>query len=365
MSKVAPNCIRFYPFHLVSGFSGAIVVRIDGFTSTRSTPDAQILLKCSRDRDKLLRELQNAPNPSEPSAHIYVPPATLDLQEVEGWFASAWRFRDDAMTLQDWLVERSPPIDIINQIFNRLFTLGLSRDHARLQLDLNVSFAKASSPAIIGKARISDSMTLLAPLISSVIPTLAFTPTNTHKFINDNMIADRPIDRIKGGTWNCICHGDLHSRNILVIEESSQALAIDPARRGVRPWPSDHAKLCADLWISCWASGLASHFWDQLVQWNRDFDQWLAGSWLAPEIDTPNNAVYHALNWTKANLEILFAKHFQSSDFPHWEFKLALAIEFLNLSCYMDIPTPKRAFALLSAERLLSQMGTSLPWIDA
>ena len=151
----------------------------------------------------------------------------------------------------------------------------------------------------------------------------------------------------------------LSERELTAVVARSRPRLIDTARRGERHWASDPARLCADLWVTNWDRDPDSYFWEKLSDWRQFVVRWRHDENVDP--GKKNERVWSALNWTRRNLPNLF--DLTTEENSYWQFQLALAIEFLTMSGYPDIPMPKRCLAAIAATDILDELDTSVPWL--
>lgn len=365
----APECERYEVHYVAPGYSGAVVLRVTGSKLDSRVIDANFLLKCSRDKAKLEIEMRRCPRPKEPSSIIYVLPEAEHLTDPpsvyhrNGWFASAWTFRDDAGTFLSWLTENGASRGKVEEIMSTLFVSGLNKDYRRGATNNVRSGVESLSPNVLGRFRISNSITHLKTLLQRTLRDPDLDIKEVELFLSDEVICGKPFNKVKSGTYECICHGDLHSRNILITERN-QPLLIDPARRKTRNWATDPAKLCVDLWVTAWDFGPESYLWDQLVLWIDNIRGWLETRAInVSTINVSNSRTANALTWISNNLPHIF-EGCSLGVLPDWEFRLALAVEFLNLSGYESVPTPKRCMAVIAANDILNKLNreNSIPF---
>jgi hypothetical protein len=363
--QAAPKCSRFEAHYVAPGYSGAVVLRVIGFHSEGHAIESNILLKCSRDRVKLQLELERSPESQEPASHVYVMPDSKQIYESGGWFATAWRFRQDAKTFISWLSDNTIDDELdeepkISGLLDQLFTSGLNFDYRRGSENKAVSPATSLYPNVRGRFRIVESARQLVCLIKRVSGDSHFEIIAIENFLIDETISTRPLKKVGLGSYECWCHGDLHSRNIL-ITAGHQPVLIDPARRiPTRHWASDVARLSSDLWISCWDQGPESFVWDKLELWVSQIKSWVENEPFT--IQESNLRTYLALQWLRTNLDKVFEGCFPAA-VPVWQFELAVAVEFLNLSSYETVPAPKRCLALLIAKDMLQTLGPKIPFV--
>jgi hypothetical protein len=121
---------------------------------------------------------------------------------------------------------------------------------------------------------------------------------------------------------------------------------IDPASIDLLHWALDIARLSVDLLMSAWDAGDESQEWNSFATWQAVSRQFLEGT--AHLVGgTPNSNVAVALNWLRNNLYKICSVDATDCE---WEFRLAIAIEFLRASYrYQDLPSPKRVLGLVAA----------------
>jgi hypothetical protein len=145
------------------------------------------------------------------------------------------------------------------------------------------------------------------------------------------------------------CHGDLHTRNVLVGVHDHPRL-IDPANIETMPLHSDLARFVADLFISGWGES-ESHDLTKISEWcvvasaivQRRPVRSLARS-------STDQRVAVALAWIADNFTRIYVR-----PAPAWQWLLGLAVEFLRCSYRVDLPGPKRVLSLAAASATLSE----------
>lgn len=360
LRRVASDCIKFTPHYIAPGFSGASVLRIIG---TRTQPKASkgLLVKFSPNRKKLRQELEAAPRDGESSSDIYVPYLREGAPwEYDGYFAIAARFEEGALTLQNWLVDIKPSSKSVRDFFRELFFEGLGKAYSEgRRVDKTAWDTLALTDRT--RARILISLDLIDRLLLG--STAPMDLTLVRHFVRFNgQVGSHSATALPRVTHTCFCHGDLHTRNILVKGARSRPTLIDTARRQERHWASDVARLCADLWISNWDSVPSSYYWDNLGAWRESVGLWLSQQAVDPIQAEPNKPIYDALVWIRNELRKLF-KGLCGSEYRLWQFHLALAIEFLEMSAYPDVPMPKRCLGVLVANDILTRLETEISWL--
>lgn len=361
LRMISPDTNKFTPYYVAPGLSGASVLRVRG-TGGTGTPPRNLLVKFSIDRLKLKSELWAAPKEGEPSSDVYV----RYLPEAEPWhyegiFAIAARFEEDAITLEQWLLNSNIcPNDTVREVFNELFLQGLGKAYAEGK---NVAMNAISilKPSIRARARMLISLELLETLLSETKSAVDLETVRNFVRLNGQINTHSPAV-FPRETNICWSHGDLHSRNILInVNARSRPKLIDTAKRCERHWASDPARLCADLWMSTWDRTPGSHFWDKLNSWRQQVISWRAMENLDVDKASPNIRVWGALRWMREELGKLF--DLSRPECSKWQFDLALALEFLSMSSYSTVTTPKRCLGVLAASDILTDLDKSIPWL--
>lgn len=347
---------RFKPAYVAPGFSGAAVLRVD-VQDDKGRSTQQLLVKLSRDADKLKLELDRAPIVGAPSTDRYVSYRQAGPWQFNGWGAIAAQFQGSATTLLEALLS-DHALNHLPELLDELF------EHLRGAYNLgnavSSSALKELTPSLQGRARILlSTQNTTTKLIRKC--ECEFDPLFIERFLKHWQIADHPASSMPQGSFVCMSHGDLHTRNILVTQKHPRLWLIDTGLRRTCHWATDIARLCADLWVSAWDGGEASHFWDKLPEWRQNVLTWSLAQPISLDASTSNASTLAALVWLREQVHYIF-QGLCLPDVPQWEYKLALAMEFLSMSAYGTNPAPKRCLALLSAHDILKQIEHEIPW---
>jgi CheY-like chemotaxis protein len=362
LKMVSPESETFTPYYVAPGFSGASVLRVRGANDT-GKQSRNLLVKFSTDRSKLEKELAAAPREGMPSSDIYVPYGREEEPlEYDGIFAISARFEDDAITLEEWLNDPTiNPRDTIPDVFNELFTQGLGKAYVEGADHADKSAMEFLAPSVRTRARILISLDLVESILSNIGADLELRLVRDFVRLN-GQINTHPPSVYPRGTNICWSHGDLHTRNILIaVSARSRPRLIDTANRSQRHWASDPARLCADLWVTNWDRKPRSYFWDNLNTWREQIKRWRSGGDIPLDDGAPNKRVFDALVWIRDNLANLF--NMSKPQFGKWQFDLALALEFLAMSAYPDVPMPKRCLSVIAASDILTELDSYVPWL--
>jgi hypothetical protein len=362
LEMIAPESAMFTPYYVAPGFSGASILRVKG-TSTTGKQPRNLIVKFSPDLSKLENELAAAPKEGETASEIYVPYVQKDGPlEYDGIYAISARFEDDAITLEEWLSDPAiNPKDTVQDVFNELFTQGLGKAYAEGNDLAGVTAMGLLTPSIRTRARILISLDLIESLLTDIKADIDLKLVRDFVRLN-GQINTHPAAVYPRGTNTCWSHGDLHARNILIgISARSRPRLIDTANRAEKHWASDPARLCADLWITNWDRKPKSYFWDQLNTWREQIKLWMNNGDITLDDESPNRRVFDALAWIRDNLTNLF--DLSKGELARWQFNLALALEFLSMSAYPDVPMPKRCLGVLAANDILTDLESAVPWL--
>ncbi|MDT5121593.1 MAG: hypothetical protein QOC96_1075 [Acidobacteriota bacterium] len=362
LKMISPESDMFMPYYVAPGFSGASVLRVRGTNATGKQP-RNLLVKFSPDRSKLEEELEYAPREGVPSSNIYVPYLHEDAPwEYDGIYAIAARFEEDAITLEEWLNDPEiNPRDTVQDVFNELFIQGLGKAYTEGNDLAEVTAKELLTPSVRTRARILISLDLIEGLLKEAKTEIDLTLARNFVRLN-GQINTHPAKVYPRGTNVCWSHGDLHSRNILIrVSARSRPQLIDTGNRRERLWASDPARLCADLWITNWDRKPKSYFWSNIKTWREHIRTWMNNGDIPLEEASLNRRVLDALAWIRDNLANLF--DLNKAEFAKWQFDLALALEFLSMSAYPDIPMPKRCLGVLAANDILTNLDKDIPWL--
>lgn len=337
----------FVPYYLKQGLSGAHVLRIDMMGKTKSLMGS-ILVKFSKDKKKLGRELNSAPEEWMLVSHAYVQYAVRrGVKSFGEWHAIYATFLDNTMTLEEWLLNTELVEPAVPTLMDVIFGKNLRAAYEQVIHVPEKSAFEVLKQSSRTAAHVLAGFNLLGELLERRRVPFAEPRHFLETFILDGRIGSRPEGSLPKGTHLLESHGDLHARNILVRRDTAEAKLIDAGNRGEYHWAKDPARFCATLWLNAWDKE-NHHFWDNLGTWRKHVRSWHAGKEL--KVSNPaDHRIMEALLYARAMVKDVFKKAY-----AEWEFDLALALEFLTFSRYSDIPMPKRCLALLAAYDILS-----------
>jgi CheY-like chemotaxis protein len=351
------RCRKIEPFFVRSGLSGAFVIRLDcTLDNDDKNPDRvrKLLMKASRDERQIRSELSKGDDVKAFPVGTFIPFAEARVVSSGGWHAIAVAFQK-AETFLDWLIQSKTvrEVDVNKTLKALLLGGGLQEVYARSARLTDKSphvIMWETSLNPLRRARIQLACKELGPLAKTHGPSRAFEADLILKFIRDSKrIAKLDEEDIDLGTSICLNHGDLHCRNILVDENNKPNL-VDPANIGNLHWAADIARLMVDLIVSGWDAGDKSHEWNYMKEWVEFSGTIIRGDVKEHSGNSkkPNDRVHAALSWLRMNLSEIHKVEDPKLK-PEWEFKAALAVEFMRAACRQDLPSPKRVLGLIAA----------------
>lgn len=365
------HCTVIKPSYVRAGLSGASVLRISWKPesdpkSSKKGPTRDLLLKISKDEKTLKNEFKN--DISTFPNGLFIPFIIKDDPvSSEDWYAIGSHFKDGASTLLDWLTSEAITEADIERTMKSLFQdadrglIDVYKRPIRHEKDFpNIVLWKILNSQPYRMATIKLAIEEFKALIEDICNFGIFNQELIDIFLASKRVDNLDEEKfIHKGTSFCWSHGDLHGRNILV-STSGKAYLIDPANINQMHWASDIARLSVDLIVSGLDHGIESYQWNKMEEWCDFSSKFLRGETLRtnPHYQSnPNLCI--ALDWIRNNLDSIHNIENRNLK-PEWEFRLALAVEFLR-SAYrnQDLPAPKRVLGLLSACQALRETNTA------
>jgi len=337
-----------------SGFSGASVFKLH-------IDNVFHILKISNDKEKLDDEIENAKKyylklPSQ--LRIEINPINYGINGTSAYLIENVSF---GITLFEFLkAEKS--LDDINSFFSYLFLESYClKVFYKNNITNTDKYYKINEKfnSDIKKSQIKLTFKELKPLITTISKN-EFIDSEIENSLLD-YIADNKYKNIRPENISIennviICHGDLHSKNIMLRNDDLKApTLIDTGGMKEDYWCMDVCRLITNLFIE----GLnhnKSKYYDI-----HDLDNQLS---LAEGIidlkplglDDVNNGFIHGINWLINNVENVY-----EGMFVKWEFQLGLLKEFLQISYRKNsVPPNKRTLALLSAYICLKKANSNI-----
>jgi Phosphotransferase enzyme family len=355
--------------YLAPGMSGAFVLKVEAKVPRQ--PPVSHLLKVSRSKERLLKELRNYPKSGPYSNRLLVQYLGSDksgIPQVGEWFAIGAVFEPDAKTIRQWLLDKPEPGEIAN-VMHSLFLGGGLRKGCTTDLGDKgnaLSVVEALSPNLSRQARIHEALEEFKEVI--IAPELGGETDWDQKaslitrFLSSQQIGIISAKETPDECYMCLCHGDLHSRNVLVTAEPTPvAIIIDTSEFGIYHWAVDYVRLLVDLVLASYDQGVRSHLWNHIAHWREVAQSIVRLNILSPDLRdggtqdgttaTTNLSVVTAIQWMTANVANVCPaiENEQDLKIRMWELQLALAVEFMRGSYRLDLTVPKRVFSLLAA----------------
>jgi len=348
--RLGPGAERFEISSLQQGFSGASVFKLFEFRPGGRTPH-RFVMKVSRDAENLRTELDRVP-PAGRGHGRWLRYRCKAPVEIRGWHAIDVELDHDSCTLRSWLANgnadhASQVPAVLDQVFE-----ALQEDYTDGGLEPSASAVERLWSSYGRRARAHAAVYELWPLVRDHVD------SSLDLALLDWFCRDQHSRGLSArtGIFTCICHGDLHTNNILISPYNNPHL-IDPARRDRWHWATDVARLAVDILVNVWDSGPKAYEWSSVAGWRGAVIDWLRGATPVGAGDNP--LAWSALEWLRDSYQRYFTG-MTTSTLPDWELRLAYATDFLALAGYHEIPPPKRAFALVAAHDLLQGIGSEL-----
>jgi Phosphotransferase enzyme family len=341
-------------FYVSPGLSGAYVLHLKCSLTQIDAKEKKIinvLLKASKDKLQLAKEVEQYEFAKHLSHDIFVPIREKKIASCRAWHAIAYDFREQSLTFLDWILQkdRLQAKDIKRTLDMLFLSPGLQDDYKDMKEMLDVRPNVALYSKLMTKWRRAFMIYALkefVPIIKKNESLEGFDEKQVETFIRSARILELDENTIPKGTFECRrVHGDLHSRNVLVDRHGSPKL-IDPANIDECHWAADLARLMVDLFISGYDSGVESYLWNNLVNWKDTCVSIINFDLGVPrKINSYNSRILAAIGTLIGYLPRIFNGIWQDRI---WEFQLALAIEFLRASYRQEVSVPKRVLGLVA-----------------
>lgn len=349
------NIISLRAFFVQAGLSGALVVRADCEVAVgeRKAPETlSLLIKMSRDRSQLEAEILKRQEVGTFPTGLFVPFGESRIVDSGGWYGIGANFQASARTLVDWLIE-GPANDAVSTALSSLLLDGGLKDvyrHTFYDAEERPVVALWRILALPRRARIRLALDEFSKLAGKHGPAGVYDRELILDFVSESKrVVDLNEEDFSKGVYLCRAHGDLHGRNVLVVQgRINNARIVDPANIQQAHWAADIARLSVDLLVSGLSPGADSYEWDLSNEWLE-----LAQAYVRNDVaclsraSSKNAGLIAALLWIRANLNEIYSSVTTASF--EAEFRLALAVEFLRASYrQQDLAAPKRVLGLLA-----------------
>jgi hypothetical protein len=332
---------------MTSGLSGAFVLKLIKGTSVD-------ILKLSKEVSKLKIEHQNAKKKYSLFPPRFIVPIREDEFESNDKkvFSILIKEVSDSITLFDFIKTNNK--DTIENILKNLFIgkyalEGHYKKNRNSSYNWNKIFEKLNIYKFI---LIENAYEELKPLLSEFEN---FNITEIKNLVIDGRHLSMDITKtteklIKEST---LCHGDFHSKNVLV--QGDQPVIIDTGHIDYYNWSIDICKLIVDLFISG-INANSKEFYDiNKISSNLETVQLIIDQKEIP-LDGNNDNFIIAINWL-----IKHCSEIYEDLYTIYEYQLGLMKEFLQISFRVaSIPPNKRAIALIAAYNCMGSANESL-----
>ena len=366
MSESDSNIKELIPQYVSPGTSGTVLLRIDVILKGKGDTEASLLLKCDTNKDRIQKELDRNPKAGDLDAEIYIKYKTIKPIYSDGWYGLLSGFQDKAVTFLEWIQDsKRKKSDILN-VLKEIFIQYLRKRYKNGKIiNKNIFEILEESHKIqfnenFNKSKILNNLPLLKNLTKKMLD-ISIDSQIIEDYIRHTKICDLKYSDFKKRTYTCVCHGDLHLKNILITGFLNNPKLIDTASRVEMHWADDIAHLCADLWINSLDSvqdeNFNAFYWESVREWST-----LIGSWYnnvmkinkLEDIKTQSNRnTLIALCWLRDNIFKIIGKY---DDIYLWDFWIIFIEKLLVYSTDLQIPITKRCFALIIATELLKEI---------
>jgi len=327
-----------------SGFSGASVFKLV-YNNEIS------ILKVSNDRASLKDEMDRAKKYFKKfPTRFRISISSETEYSANGTSAYLIENVKDGETLFDWL-KNNPKKEYIENFLEDLFLQGdcLSERYKDNRVNekkysfINEKFQENELKNYARVKKVIESE--LKYLIKEY--SLAVSCDELLNFIEDNKFLKINPKHIKKTNYTTVCHGDLHSKNIM-IQSNKNPFIIDTGGMKEDYYCMDICRLLSNLFIEGFDINNKKFF--DINEISSQFNISKNIIYLNPiSPDGTNDGFIIAINWITDKIE-----HIYGDIFNKWEFQLGLLKEFLQISYRSSIPPNKRVLAILIASECLS-----------
>ncbi len=353
--------------YIAPGMSGAYILRIKAQLHNMSYVNH--ILKVSSNKVRLDNERKRCPKAGPYANRLFI--SYFDnLANVDEWYAIGAIFDQNTISLQQWLRQKETIKDVNNVLTTLFFSGGLkegylnSIDEKEFQ---GKSAVKVIAPNPSRSARIIIAMKELEPVILSErlvgVKDWKMKADILKKYLIYQQLASFNEKETPRSCVLCQCHGDLHTRNVLVTTVGAPApIIIDWSDLDMHHWAIDYARLMVDLLLSVYDYGIHSYEWSHLHDWSGLALQVINNTKLSMSSSNGNHSVVDAINWLIKNLSNICpaVENIENYSKRKWELQLALAVEFMRGAYRLDLTAPKRVFGLISSYNALIESEKSL-----
>lgn len=336
---------KFVIERMSSGFSGAAVFKL--------VFDKKIkVLKISNNKDKLKKEHENSRklyNEFPSRFRIHINPAEEKILETEQSYAILIENVHSSNTLFDWL--KTAEKNIVNSFFNDFYSKenGLEyfyKNH--IEQNGKVKFVQIFETFITNYALVATVIKELHPIVDHFKD--IFFPKNIKNLVLNGYYEKLDKNTLLGERYSknkILCHGDFHSKNIMIQSSHNIPIIIDTGGIKYDYWCMDICRLIVHLFIVGFDEGTVQYFDIAKISENLCIAKKIINLESIDEDknNDKNNGYIYAINWLINNVPTIYGDLY-----CRWEFQLGLCKEFLQASYRINSTPPnKRALSLLAA----------------
>jgi thiamine kinase-like enzyme len=337
---------------MTSGLSGAILFKIENNNKFS-------ILKISKEIDKLKKEHENSTKlyqefPSRLTNYINPKEYYSFDKTVLGILL---KDVNNSITFFDFLFESTTTNEEIENYLNNLFLSNQSlqthySSNKGVINDWSYIFHKIDS---LKFTLIDISLKELYPIIVKYDSNIELVNirnlvlNNSYGNLDKSKLLETPFQKAL-----VLCHGDLHSKNILV-QNSKLPVIIDTGSIDYEYWCMDFCRLIVNLFIIGHDHNTIDYFDIEKIQSNIIVAEKIINQ--EPiSLDGKNDKIITAINWLTNNCKDIYKDFFST-----FEFQLGLMKEFLQASYRVDtVPPNKRTIALISANNCMMAANKSV-----
>lgn len=324
-----------------TGFSGAAIFKL-------IYNDKTSLLKISKDKKGLKDEIEKAKRyysefPTTLTYHI-------NYNEYSNDDVVAYLLKEvkDGDTLFDWLKKENDKRRIEKLLDNLYLSNEKLASHYKINRNDNehVKFKRIfkTFDNSIKYSMVKKAMNELKPIIENK-DSFKFNQHDIETLLRSNRYDYINVEDLTKTKNTVLCHGDFHSKNILVQGESP--IIVDTGGLGYDYWTSDISRLIVHLYIE----GIDAEKYDFFdlgrIPHNLEIAEEIINLKII-ELDGVNDSYINAINWLISHVAEIY-----DDLFSKWEFQLGLLKELLQISYRTRLPASKRSLALIAAYRCL------------
>ena len=373
LKQIVPDNIEIEQIkldYLAPGMSGAFVLQAEVQQAQRL--GTTYLFKASTNRKRLSEEIKRCPDVGGAYAERLVVRYLNKVAEVEEWYAIGTGFLKNTKSFKTWLTEGHKKGEIEGVMRHLFLENGLKEGYGvdRNNQKQPKRAVEALRPNLSRQARIQQAVEELGEVVAAEsLGGINNWDTKANlilRYLRSLQIGTRDAKSTPKNCFMCQCHGDLHSRNILVTTNNPAIpIIIDWADFDICHWAADCARLLADMVLAIYDNGISSYEWTHLSQWCTIANSIIEGVKLPLEEDPTNKSVVYAINWIIENIEeICLATNCDGGrESWLWELQLALAVEFMRGAYRPDLTEPKRVLGLIVAANAISCAEQNTPTI--